>query len=93
VVVHISGLFDPPASREPDRPPVSRRAHGARFRHWGVEQPAASFPFRVESDSPLPDESSFEVRGAALALAAGLTLAVLSYGSSGTRGANCPCPN
>ena len=79
VVVHISGLFDPPALREPDGPPGSPREHRPRFRHWGVEQPAASFPFRVETDNPLRDESTVEVRGAVLALAAGLTLAVLSY--------------
>ena len=87
VVVHISGVFDPP-SREPGRHPIPPAAHGPRFRHWGVEQPGASYPFRVESDAPARDASSaVEAWRAVVALAAGLTLAVLSYAQfRGARG-------
>jgi len=79
VVIHISDVLGPPASPE-SRQPISRPARGPRFRRWGVEQPGTSYPFRVESDTPAPDASSAgEALRAVLALAAGLTLAVLSY--------------
>ena len=56
----------------------SPSGHGHRVRHWGVEQ--ADYPFHVDSDRPASDSSpDGETRRAALALAAGLTLAVLSY--------------
>jgi hypothetical protein len=94
VVVHLSEVLPPPDS------PAARRqlsvpaahamptAHGPRFRHWGVEHPEAAYPFHVESDRPLPDGSSAgEAWRAALALAAGLSLAVLSYAQfRGARG-------
>lgn len=80
VVIHISDVLNPPAPSEPYRQPISRPARGPRFRRWGVEQPGASYPFRVESDTPAPDASSAgEAWRAVVALAAGLTLAVLSY--------------
>ena len=74
------------ASRTAIRSPPA--AHGPRFRHWGVEQPEASYPFHVESDAPAPDASSAgEAWRAVVALAAGLSLAVLSYAQfRGARG-------
>ena len=88
VVVHIADVLDPPASHEPRRPPIAPPAHGPRVRRWGVERPDASYPFHVESDAPVLDASSAgETWRAMLALAAGLSLAVVSYGQfRGARG-------
>ena len=88
VVVHIADVLDPPASHEPHRHPIAPPAHGPRFRRWGVERPEASYPFHVESDAPVPDASSAgEAWRALLALAAGLSLAVVSYAQfRGARG-------
>jgi hypothetical protein len=52
----------------------------ARARHWGVEQPAAAYPFHVDGDDPMaPASAGGEVRRAVVAVAAGLSLAFLSY--------------
>ncbi len=52
----------------------------ARSRHWGVERPAESFPFAIDGEDPVAARSSAaETWRAALAVAAGLSLAVLSY--------------
>ena len=88
VVVHIADVLDPPAAPEPHRHPIAPAARGLRFRRWGVERPEASYPFRVESDRPVPDApSAGEAWRAVLALAAGLSLAVVSYAQfRGARG-------
>jgi hypothetical protein len=88
VVVRIADVFDPPASHEPHRHPIAPPAQGRRFRRWGVERPEDSYPFHVESDAPVPDASSAgEAWRALLALAAGLSLAVVSYAQfRGARG-------
>ncbi len=88
VVVHIPDVLDPPASHEPRRHPIAPPAHGPRFRRWGVERPEASYPFHVESDAPVSNASSAgEAWRALLALAAGLSLAVVSYAQfRGARG-------
>jgi hypothetical protein len=89
VVIHISDVLDPQASPGPEPRPIRRPSRDLRRRGWGVEQPEASYPFRVESDAPLPGASTAGETGrAVLALAAGLTLAVLSYALfRGARGA------
>jgi hypothetical protein len=63
------------------RPPLSvSRPAGARPRHWGVERPDVSFPFRADADdSPAETSASGETWRAIVAVAAGLSLAVLSY--------------
>ena len=88
VVVHIPDVLDPPASHEPHRHPIAPPAHGPRFRRWGIERPEASYPFHVESDEPVSNASSAgEAWRALLALAAGLSLAVVSYAQfRGARG-------
>src|SRR6187402_2029830 len=88
VVVHIADVLDPPASQEPHEGQIAPPAHGPRFRRWGVERPEASYPFHVESDVPALDASSAgEAWRAMLALAAGLSLAVVSYAQfRGARG-------
>jgi hypothetical protein len=88
VVVHIPDVLDPPASHEPHRHPIAPPVHGPRFRRWGIERPEASYPFHVESDEPVSNASSAgEAWRALLALAAGLSLAVVSYAQfRGARG-------
>ena len=52
----------------------------SRARHWGVEQPTAAYPFHVDGDDPMAAASAGgEARRAAVAVAAGLSLALLSY--------------
>jgi len=86
VVVHLADVLKPPAPPWHGRPPGPSAAHGPRFRRWGVEQP--DYPFHVESDKPATASSSAgETWRAMLALAAGLSLAVLSYAQfRGARG-------
>jgi hypothetical protein len=88
VVVHIANVLDSPASHQPHRPQIAPAAHRLRFRRWGVARPEASYPFRVESDAPALEASSAgEAWRAMLALAAGLSLAVVSYAQfRGARG-------
>ena len=88
VVVHIDDVLDPPPSQEPRRRPIAPPAHGPRFRRWGVERPEASYPFHVETGVPALDASAAgETWRAMLALAAGLSLAVVSYAQfRGARG-------
>jgi hypothetical protein len=53
---------------------------GRRARHWGVAQPGAAYPFHVDGDDPMAAASAGgEVRRALVAVAAGLSLALLSY--------------
>jgi hypothetical protein len=72
------GVASRATARTPARPGPAR--DGRRGRHWGVEQPAAAYPFHVDGDDPMATASAGgEVRRALVALAAGLSLAVLSY--------------
>jgi hypothetical protein len=96
VHLHLAEVLPPPDPPAVRRHPIVSTAHviptarGPRFRHrhWGVEHPEAAYPFHVETDRPLPEGSSAgEAWRAALALAAGLSLAVLSYAQfRGARG-------
>jgi anti-sigma-K factor RskA len=88
VVIHISDVLGRPAPRGPGRQRMPRRSQGLRSRRWGVEQPGASYPFRVDGDTPVPNASpADEAWRAMFALAAGLALAVLSYAQfRGARG-------
>lgn len=53
---------------------------GSRSRRWGVERPDVSFPFRADGDDPrVASSRTGEVVRAVVALAAGVSLAVLSY--------------
>ena len=81
VLVHLPDVL-PAEHRAPGRParPVSPSRSTVRARHWGVEQPAAAYPFHVDGDDPMaPASAGGEVRRAAVAVAAGLSLAFLSY--------------
>ncbi len=71
---------------EPGAPAAAARttraphAPSSRARHWGVEQPAAAYPFHADLEDPMAAASAGgEVRRAAVAVAAGLSLALLSY--------------
>lgn len=67
------------APRAPRRPIAVPRP-GARSRHWGVERPDVSFPFRADADdSRVETSAAGETWRAMVAVAAGLSLAVLSY--------------
>jgi hypothetical protein len=81
VFVRLSDLLPPPTSTSPvthDAPTTT--THVGRSRHWGVERPAESYPFSVDGDDPAATRSAAgETWRAAMALAAGLSLAVLSY--------------
>jgi hypothetical protein len=53
---------------------------GARSRHWGVERPDVAFPFRADRDDPrVASSAAGETLRAVVALAAGVSLAFLSY--------------
>jgi hypothetical protein len=68
------------APRGPQRPMDLPRPGRSRSRHWGVERPDVSFPFRADADEPRVETSGGgETWRAIVAVAAGLSLAVLSY--------------
>jgi hypothetical protein len=82
VLVHLPDVLPAGEHRAPGGPardpaPVQS---AARARHWGVEQPAAAYPFHVDGDDPMAEATAGgEVRRAVVAVAAGLSLAFLSY--------------
>jgi hypothetical protein len=77
VLVRLSDVL-PPGDAEPAA--TGKATAGHRARHWAVEQPAAAYPFHVDGDDPMAAASAGgEVRRAVVAVAAGLSLAVLSY--------------
>jgi hypothetical protein len=80
VVVHIADVLRPPAGPvQQQQHRLSPDAHAPRFRHWGVEQPEAAYPFHIDGDPLVPyGRSTAEAWRAVLALAAGLSLALLS---------------
>ncbi len=85
VMVHLSDVLESaaaPTSRarhRPRRPPPMPQA-GSRSRHWGVERPDVSFPFRAHGDDPrVASSATGETLRAVVALAAGVSLALLSY--------------
>jgi hypothetical protein len=74
VVLHVADVGAAPAV------PAATATHPARFRHWGVEHPEASYPFHVSGSPAASDISSAgDTWRAVFALAAGVSLAVLSY--------------
>jgi hypothetical protein len=82
VLVRLPDVLPVGEHRAPIAPPrtPTPAASTARARHWGVEQPAAAYPFHVDGDDPMaPASAGGEVRRAAVAVAAGLSLAFLSY--------------
>ncbi|MEO5822808.1 MAG: hypothetical protein ABIT71_20065 [Vicinamibacteraceae bacterium] len=79
ITVRLAEVVKPIDTIEPRRR-IAALPHAARSRHWGVERPDLSFPFRVDGDEPRVETTARgETWRAAVALAAGLSLAVLSY--------------
>jgi hypothetical protein len=75
-----SGPLERGGAPKTSRGRVVSRPAGARPRHWGVERPEVSFPFRADADgSPTETSASGETWRAIVAVAAGLSLAVVSY--------------
>jgi hypothetical protein len=82
VLVHLPDVLPAGEARAPHRPghPAPALRSTTRARHWGVEQPAAAYPFHVDGDDPMAEATAGgEVRRAVVAVAAGLSLAFLSY--------------
>lgn len=82
VFVHLDDILAPdPAPPVPrrHRPAALPSPHARRARHWGVERPDEAFPFHVDGDDDVVTTSAGETWRAALSLAAGLSLAFLSY--------------
>jgi hypothetical protein len=82
VLVHLPDVLPPREERSPAATthPVTPSRPAPRVRHWGVEQPGAAYPFHVDGDDPMaPASAGGEVRRAVVAVAAGLSLAFLSY--------------
>jgi hypothetical protein len=97
VFVRLADVLQPAAGAPPGapspphvagRPIAVPRPGSARSRHWGVERPDVAFPFSADADDPRVETSpAGETWRALVAVAAGLSLAVLSYAQfRGSRG-------